>query len=142
MKKKYIDYKGFNSWFTVFVNMKKVNVRTKLGRCGIKLNESISPKVTEYNSELSDLYLDHALTDPKTGALLLDPKSEREYHFSKDEFREMRVKETALVEKWNETELDLKPHYATEVPEGLPEEMIEAFRGFIIDPDYVIPEKK
>lgn len=86
--------------------------QTKLGYAFKRFSEKNLVKFfKEYHQELTDMYLDNALTDEKTKAVLLDEKNPRGgFQFSKDGLKEALKKEREIEAKFNDREFDVEPY--------------------------------
>lgn len=88
----------------------------------------------QHAEAIQDINVEHAATEEKTGALLMD--GER-FRFTRDG---MKARLVALRKLNEETEYEVEPYFATEIPKDLTEEELEAFSGFILRPGAEEPE--
>lgn len=160
VKKTFEEVRKFNMAVDKFYRAKPTNEQTKLGYAVRKVSEgSIKQIVKDYQqaytekyyTEVESVQVDNALTDKATGAILMAPKgSDRPYQYKPENLKKVMIAErkfaeitaSALLDEWDKKEFEIDEHYASEIPEGLSDGDIEAFRGFAIDPNMVITEKK
>ena len=149
--KTFDDIIQFTVAATTFNKKNPVNAQTKLGYAIQKLSGGQLQKINEeFGAERQKLWeemvgmkqIDLALTDKATGAVLTAPKdSDRKYLYDKAGLKEiMKVEKEfsdkldALFNEFKVKEYELEPHYAVELPEGLTEDEIKVFTGFVIAP--------
>lgn len=82
------------------------------------LEKNYSPLIEKRKDGLNDIYLEHALTDTVTGAVLFDKESDFGYKFSKEGFKEMRQDANEYIKKFDCTEQEIEAIPCKELPEG------------------------
>jgi len=89
------------------------------------------------------LYIDNALVDKETEAILINKAYPRGgYVFSKPGQKTVVKEERQIRNRLDKEEIEFKAVYSSDVPKGLGEQMIESFTGFIIDSKYVPPAEE
>ena len=118
---------------------KSTDDTTKLDYAIERTFESVQPKTVEYVNRLKDLKLDFALEDDKGRVqYTVDPQTgERTYEYSKEGLRNL---DKAIEDLFN-SEVSIKVHYSTSVPDTLPVMYQILFNGFVISPAKTNDEK-
>lgn len=91
------------------------------------------PVFKEFQTEMADVQIEHALTDEKTKEILMDPNNSRGFKYSKEEFKQLIKDEQAIINKFEPKEIEIKPFICSDIPEGLSEELKDKLIGLIID---------
>lgn len=96
----------------------------------------------DFNEEMEEIRVDHALTDDKTKALLIDKENPRGYQYSKEEFKKLRKAEKTLSEKYKDVECEVEPYiFKGDLTEyDLNEGDLESLEGFIINLNEALKE--
>lgn len=96
------------------------------------IEKSANPILKDYNVELNDIRIDHALIDPTTQAVLTDKDSDRGYKYGKDGLKSVIKAENEFTKAYDEKEVEIEPYISKEVPE-LTEEQRETLLGILIE---------
>lgn len=151
MLKTFKEIRRFNSFATSIAKSPE-QTHTKLGYATRKVAESVVKILQEYQIEYNKIYfeevesvqIDNALTDPKTGALLVNEKlPEHPYLYTAEGKKKVMLAERNfedvsgpnLIDFWDKKEFEITPFYISEFPVALNDQQIEIFSGFIIDPE-------
>jgi hypothetical protein len=94
----------------------------------IKMN--IEKLLKERNEKLVEARIDNALED-ENKALITDKDTIRGYKYSKEGLKQCIRKETEIVEKYDDKEIEIKPYFCESLPE-LTDEEKELLKGLII----------
>jgi hypothetical protein len=102
-----------------------------------KVTKINAKNIQDANQEkLEDFRADYCMKGDK-GQFLLDEKGQKMWDAEGEKAFRKAVKE------YHNTDLhDIKTHIIEEVPEGLDEEMLEAFRGIVTPIDFNYPTKE
>lgn len=107
--------------------------RSKFGHAVRRFNEkNYIPHLKEYRDEVQNAWIDFALTDEKTKAVILDDKSQRGYAYSKEGLKQVMEAENNIVNKWNVKEFEVEPFICSDLPDDLTDEQKELFTGIIM----------
>jgi len=146
----------FNMAAESFLKRKPTNIDTKLGYAIQRVSKnSVDKAVKEYRAEYAENYfdkvervqIDNALVDKETGALLPAPeKSDRPYVYNREGLKAVMIAERKfaediapkLLDTFDAKEFQCEEYYATLIPQDLLETEIEAMKGFVIDPEYIV----
>lgn len=82
------------------------------------LDKNLSVIMSKRNDGLNDIYLENALTDPTTGAVLFDKDSELGYKVSKEGFKQIKEDVKEFAAKFDNSEYEVEPIACKELPEG------------------------
>jgi hypothetical protein len=117
--------KTFNQLFIldqIVANLLKADnniFNTKFGMAYQKHStKNYQPLMEKRKEGLSDIYLEHALTDATTGAVLFDKDSDYSYKLSKEGFKLSQIDAKAFINKFDSTEYDIEYIPCKELPEG------------------------
>lgn len=116
---------NYNAHSRVWLNEDKGNAKTKLGYAISRLSPRIEKLLQRYQNESEDINIDHCATDDK-GYILRDERGD--YRFTRDELK----KRNHARQKLFESEVEIEPYFATEVPDDLPAAFHEICLGLII----------
>lgn len=106
---------------------------TKFGYAYKKFTEkNYIPLVKEFQEEIQNVRIDHALEDPTTKEILSDKNNFRGYRYSKAGLKQVMVEERKIVDKWNEKEVEIIPYICASIPEELEPEEIEKLKGLVL----------
>lgn len=114
-----------------YLNSSKDN--TKLTYALRKVMKRVEPAIEEYNEELQDVRAENAATDPNTGTFL--EGSNGSFKYTQDGLKKLNAKTKELLKKT--INLPGASHYVEVLPPDLHQEFVDAFVGFVIDPDRV-----
>ncbi len=117
-------------------NLYKKDEELKNGKFGYaykRFNEkNIQPAAKEYQQAFADLYVEHALEDEKTKALIVDKDSHRGYAYSKSGMTELLKAERKLEDKFNSKEFEVEAYISPSIPKNLSEFEYNTLKGVII----------
>lgn len=99
--------------------------KTKLGYAITRMMPRVQKLQGKYNNGVEDINIDCCATDDK-GIILRDEGGN--YKFTKDGLKERNKRRESLFE----SEIEIEPYFATDVPADLTDLEREAFYGFII----------
>lgn len=152
--KTFEQIRTFNMGADKFLRAKPTNIQTKLGYAIKKMTNSSQFKkaltdyqvayTEKYYAEVETVQIDNALTDKDTKAILLAPKdADRPYQYDKEGLKKVMLAERkwnqvtaqALLAEWDAKSFELEAYFASELPAELTSDDIEAFSGFILDPE-------
>ena len=91
------------------------------------------PVVRNFQDELSIVRIENALEDPITKEILSDKTNVRGYKYSKAGLKECILAEKRIIDEWDTKELEIKPFYTKDIPEGLTEEQIILLKGVLFE---------
>jgi hypothetical protein len=109
------------------IQEKEKQPQTKLSYAVARMLKRCQKPLDDYNGEIEDLRLDHALEDEKTKAVLRDEA--QQYKFSKQGLKTVIEKQRELLEK----EIEIEPYIATALPASLNDDVKVAFEGFVME---------
>lgn len=159
--KTFKQIRDFNNAVEAYYRRVPDAIKTKIGYAIRKVSDKENAKILkDYNTELSEIrdsilekaYIDHALTDKVTGAVLLAPRDKenpnaRPYLYDKAGLqtvmkaeREFEKKGNEMLEQWDVKEFEITPHITSEIPDDLTDIEKEAFMGFVLE-DAPAPKK-
>lgn len=132
-------FKELNKFSSVVSNLIKKNegiLDTKFGYA-LKRFEALNTEdvYDQYNMDMANLRIEHALTDKTTDAILRDPvPGGRGFQYDKSGMKLLMKAEKELNDTWNKKEIEVTPYICKplNVP-GLSPEEIEVFLGLIIE---------
>lgn len=110
---------------------------TKFGYSVKRFNDKHTvPEFKKYNSEMELIRIDHALTDEKTKAILMDSKSGRGFAYDKEGLKAVIRAEQAFTEEYNAKEIEVEPCITKEIPDylSLNDFQKETLEGLVIEP--------
>ena len=94
-------------------------INTKFGIAYKKhLDKNYSPLIENRKDGINDIYLEHALTDATTGAVLFDKESDFGYKFSKEGFKKSQEDVKEWVKKFGVTEYECEAIACKELPKS------------------------
>ncbi|AFD05952.1 hypothetical protein [Solitalea canadensis] len=114
---------------------------TKLKYAITKVANQVNEFHKQWMEKLSDIELDHALTDADTGRVFFtidDKTGKRNYQFDKEG---IKASDAAKDLAFEDKSIEFEPYLALELPKGLHESWIEVFKPFVIDPDLKVELK-
>lgn len=82
------------------------------------LDKNLSVIMGKRNDGLNDIYLENALTDTVTGAVLFDKESDTGFKHSKEGFKQIKEASREFTLKFDNTEYEVEPIACKELPEG------------------------
>lgn len=105
---------------------------TKFGYAYKRFYEkNYSPIFKEFTEQINDSYIDNALVDERTQALLTDQDNSRGFKYSKDGLKKVMKDENKITEEFNKREIEIEPFISSYVPE-LTEDEKEILIGTVI----------
>jgi len=106
---------------------------TKLGYAYNRFYEkNIKPTKDEMENKGKELYIDHALEDEKTKAIIRDPQSPTGFAHSKQQMKDMRQKEQEIIKEMEDKEIEIQPYISSYIPADLTEDQTEQLKGLLI----------
>jgi len=135
MKKTFKELNRFSGVVKNLVNKNPAIMETKFGYAIKRFEEvSLTDPYQDYNSELSMVRIDHALTDKVTGALSKDLTSQRGFAYDREGMKMVIRAEQAIEKEWADREFDVTPYICKveNLPKDLTEEEIECFAGLVM----------
>ena len=158
IKKTFQEIRGFNMVLENLMNTMPDLEQTKIGYAMKRvLEKDVKSIIEDFNKELSnlkfstlgELYLNNALTDPKTGAILYDETGK--YLFNKDGMYIIKTKEQeftneiypSLLDTWDKKVFNIQGFFVTEIPKEITEYQFDTLKGFVFaeDQEYKYFEK-
>ncbi len=98
---------------------------TKFGYSVKRFNEkNYIPVLKKYRTAVEDIYIEHALVDEKTKAIILDKDSNRGFAYSKDGLRKVIEAEGKIIEEWDQKLFDIETYVCTDLPELTEEQLV------------------
>lgn len=96
--------------------------------------KNLYPRFEEYNEALTDAWIDFAMVDEKTKAILTDPNP-RGFKYDKDGLKNVILAERRIRKEWMVKEFEVEPYFCN--PENIPAELVdetkEALTGLVIE---------
>lgn len=137
-------FKELNKFSNTVSNMLRRNpklIDTKFGYAIKRFEEkNLTSLYSQYNSELTNVRIDHALVDKATGALLKDPEqskngNSRGFLYDKAGLKACIAAEEAVEKSWRDREFEVEPYIckSENLPTGLTEEEMETFSGLVME---------
>lgn len=94
--------------------------------------KNYSPTLKEFTEQVNDSYINNALVDEKTQALLTDQENSRGFKYSKDGLKQVMRDENRISEEFNSKEIEITPFISVYIPENLTEEEKEVLTGIVL----------
>jgi hypothetical protein len=117
-----IDGQKIPGWLATHKEDSKFNYALKrVSERAMKINEEMRLKT-------EDVEIDHQATG-EHGVLLYNPNGTRAY--TAEGVKALRAANAAL----SDLEFEIEPHYCTEIPDDLPDDVRELLTGFVIKPE-------
>ena len=120
-------------------SMFRVNPKLLEGKFGYAYKrfseKNLSQHLKQFREELTDIRIEHALTDEKTKEIIFDKESDRGFKYSKEGLKEVLKAERKLDEKWDKKVIKIVPYIMANdglVDVELTEIQKEAFTGLFI----------
>lgn len=126
VKTTYEKIVGFSMMARIWFAKDKSNENTKLGYALTKMDARLQKIQQKYNNRRVDIQIDNCATDEK-GLILKDERGE--YRFDKAGLKKCNEELQTLFE----SEVEIEPYFATQVPDSLTEAEREAFTGFVLE---------
>jgi len=92
----------------------------------------LQPVWDERSEAIQGMYVDHALEDPTTKAILEDRTSTRGYKFSKEAMKQVIAEEKKLIAEFDAKEVEIEPMIKAEHVPELTEEQKEVLIGSLV----------
>lgn len=90
------------------------------------------PLLKELQEQINDAYINNALVDEKTQALLTDQENARGFKYSKDGLKQVMKDENKISEEFNSKEIEITPFISVYIPENITEEEKEILTGIVL----------
>ncbi len=103
----------------------KANERTKLGYAISRMTARVKKAQERYLAAVEDINIDACATDDK-GIILRDSRGD--FTYTRDGLKQRNK----LRQELYESEIEVEPYFATQLPDDLTEAEREAFEGFVV----------
>lgn len=90
-----------------------------------KVSRKLNKSREKYQESIEEINIEHCATD-KDGVILRDTNGQ--YKYTKDEL----IKRNRKMNELFHSEVEVEPHIASEIPEGLTDLEKEVFEGFVL----------
>lgn len=92
-------------------------------------DKNVKPTQKKLEEEASDLFVEHALEDKETKALLKDEKGN--YKYSKEGQLKLNIDQRKLIEKYETMEIEVEPYISSYSP-AMSDEDFELLEGLVV----------
>lgn len=99
---------------------------TKLSYAVARMLKRVQKPLADFNDKVEDLRNDLCLTDEKTKAVAADANGQ--FQFTRDNLKKLVEEKRKLLD----SDVEIEPYFATELPNNLGDDARVAFEGFVI----------
>ncbi len=95
-------------------------------------DKNYAPLIREFNEELMNIRVDHALEDPTTKEVIIDRMNPRGFKYSKVGMKQVMFEENNLGQAWEAIEIEVTPFLSAYIPEDLDDEQRTMLDGLVL----------
>lgn len=90
------------------------------------------PAIKNFNEEINNVRIDHALEDPITKEVISDQTAPRGFKYSKEGLKGVMAAEKNITIAWETKEIEVEPFISVYIPQDLTPEQTEILTGVLI----------
>lgn len=104
-------------------------IKTKLGWAIFRLEPAVKGLLKEYGLAREDVMIEHAATEDKGGKRIIAKDQQGQYCFEPDRQKACNRE----LQKLDAKVVEIKPYFATELPDDLTPRQLAALEGFVLE---------